>query len=763
MIVVHMVGNAHIDPVWLWGWQSGVDEALATVSSAVDRCDEYPDFIFARGEAWVYEQVERLRPDLFARIGKLVNQGRWSVVGGTYIQPDLNLPTEVGLRRQFRRGQAYFRDRFGLTPRVGCNVDSFGHPAFLPDLLAEHGCVGYVVRRPEPHQFAIPFNSFRWQGAGGAEVMGFRAIPGYAAAFTELYGQIMVAVDNADPALGHTMCFYGIGNHGGGPTKGQIDWIIEHRHAFPGIELRFSCPETFFDTIASKRDMLPVVRGELQHTFPGCYSAMSDVKRAQRHGEQLMDQAERIVSLCAGSEAEKSGYLGRLERAWDDLLLTEFHDIVTGTSIPSAWPSCRAMQGRARIAAEEVVVEATRRWSYRSLPRVNEHQIVAINSDDQPYRGLVEHEPWLDFDIWHKRWISDLDGHPLPVQAVQPEAMQLVPRILFPAEIAAGSAGHFLVRSDARPDVATETDLTVSPDHIGNGHVLLRLGPNGISGLTFAGRELLGNEGIGLQLRKDSTDTWTFHADRWAEAVETTLSAGVWVVEETGPLRARVHLESRLGTSRVRWTISVVRGEPRVFFRLEVNFDEKFRLLQFPFRMARMARRRTDGVLGGAVERALSPVEWPVLGWSRLTYDDCEVALVTNDAYSLSVDAGQWQWTLMRSPRMAWGGGLPAVYHHHDWHTDQGTHDMAFELYLGTALPDDVLHRATRRQAQPLITFDRYEGMNRPSFGPVPPKGIWTAAMHRNIADGRLPEPPDDGNIAAALWATSAASKIGKD
>ena len=104
---VHMIGNAHIDPVWLWPWQAGVDEALATMASAADRCDEYPQFVFTRGEAWLYKQVERIRPELFARIRKLTERGQWHITGGQFIQPDLNLPTEAGLRRQLEIGRAH--------------------------------------------------------------------------------------------------------------------------------------------------------------------------------------------------------------------------------------------------------------------------------------------------------------------------------------------------------------------------------------------------------------------------------------------------------------------------------------------------------------------------------------------------------------------------------------------------------------------------------------------------------------------------------
>ena len=345
-VIVHMIGNAHIDPVWLWPWQAGADEALATFRSAADRCDEYPEFVFTRGEAWLYEQVERIDPELFERVRTLIESGRWHVTGGQYIQPDCNLLDGMGLRRQILHGRRYFQDRFGVSPKVGYNVDSFGHPATLPDILASHGYEGYVFHRPAAHQVALPAQTFRWRGSGGGEVIGFRISPAYVTRTDDLYGQIMLSIEAADPGCGHTMCFYGVGNHGGGPTKGNIEYILENRNAFPGAELRFSTPQAFFDAIAETRDRLPARDEELQHTFPGCYSVMHDIKQQQQRGEHLLDQCGRLVDGFADDEEERRE-LHRTARsaAWDDLLFTAFHDVLAGTSVPAAWDSVRAMQG----------------------------------------------------------------------------------------------------------------------------------------------------------------------------------------------------------------------------------------------------------------------------------------------------------------------------------------------------------------------------------------------------------------------------------
>jgi alpha-mannosidase len=744
-MLVHMIGNAHIDPVWLWLWQAGADEAIATMSAAADRCDEYPEFIFTRGEAWLYRQVERIRPDLFARVRKLIERGQWHIAGGQFIQPDLNLPTEAGLRRQLIHGQRYFREKFGITPTVGYNVDSFGHTASLPDILVEYGYTAYVFRRPEQHQVALPANAFVWQGVKGGEVMAFRIEPGYVANFADLTGHVKIAIEHADPALGHTMCFYGVGNHGGGPTKAMIEWIIEHKR-FDGHELVFSTPQAYFEAIAAQRARLPRVNIELQHTFPGCYSVMHDIKSDQRHAEQLLDQAERAANAFAAGDDEREGYQGQLDGAWEDLLFTAFHDILAGTAIPSAWRSVRARQGRARIAGEEVLYDATRRWSYRTLPRVNVQQVVVINTDETPFSGFVEAEPFLDFDNWRDRWLADERGRAVPFQEIQPEANQLMPRILFPAEIGPFSSRQFQVLDDAAPPrEPMEGSMAASPEMLSNGRLTVALGGGGVAAISMDGSNLLGAGGIGLHLRRDTSDTWTFHTDRWEEPVETALESAAWQVEETGPLRVRARLDGRLRHSRIRWSVSLYRGEATVYLDLEVNFDERFTLLQMPIRLAAKPASWTDGIAGAHVERQPSPTEWPFLGWSRLRVGDTDIGFVTNDAYSHSVDGPIWQPTLLRSPKMAWGGGEPAVYAGRDHHTDQGLHRFAFQLWFAKRLTEANLARAAQRQAQLPVVFDRYEGMNRPAWGPVPPRSLWGPAMLRNLAEGRVEEPAPDG------------------
>ena len=397
------------------------------------------------------------------------------------------------------------------------------------------------------------------------------------------------------------------------------------------------------------------------------------------------------------------------------------------------------MQGRARITGEEIAVEATRRWAHRELPPVDEQQIVVINPDEALWEGMVETEPFISFDAWRNRWLSDVNGQPIDFQAVQPDAAAHVERVIFLLRLGAKKSAQILVRTDKRPSSqAPDSDLEASSDLIANGHLRAELDGSGIRRLIAGGRDLLGEGGVGLHLRRDLSDTWTFHTARFVEPIETILQTDGWVVEETGPLRARVRSEAWLGRSAVRWTLTLHRDEPRIHIRVEVDFSERFKLLQMPFHLTSSPARRTDGLPGGQVERTAGQTEWPVQDWSRVELADRQLALVTGDAYSVSLDGTCWTWTLLRSPKMAWGGGEPVVYAGRDQYTDQGPHSFDFVFCVGRHLEDTMLHTVARQQMQPPVVFDRYEGMDRPPWGNNPPRAFWLGAVERALADGRM-------------------------
>ena len=168
---LHLVGNSHIDPVWLWQWPEGLQEVRATFRSALDRMTEYPEFIFTSDSAAYYEWIEEIDPDMFEEIRERVAEGRWEIVGGWWVEPDCNLPSGESFVRQALFSQRFFLERFGRIATVGYNVDPFGHNAMLPQLLKRAGMDSYVFMRPGPHEYRLPGPIFWWRSPDGSRVL----------------------------------------------------------------------------------------------------------------------------------------------------------------------------------------------------------------------------------------------------------------------------------------------------------------------------------------------------------------------------------------------------------------------------------------------------------------------------------------------------------------------------------------------------------------------------------------------------------------
>ncbi|MCC7495419.1 MAG: alpha-mannosidase [Fimbriimonadaceae bacterium] len=452
MITVHVVFNAHLDPIWLWPWPVGLDSALATCRSACDRLDAHPDVVFTRGEAWVYEMIRRTDPALFERIRAHHQAGRWELAGGWWVQPDCNLPSGWGLAQQIALGRRWFDEHFGAAPDIGYNVDSFGHAASLPRILWEGGQRRYIMMRPQGHEMRLPARLFRWRGqADGPEVTVFR-LARYNTHHLPTVEDVRQAASELPAGVSDTMFFAGLGDHGGGPTEEIIAWIRAHQDTIPGCRLEFSSPSRFFDAVAAHDAKLPEVVGELQHHAVGCYSVERGVKTAVRRAEQRLAQAAAVVGESAS-----------LDAAWRTVCFHQFHDTLGGTCLPSAYPSIYDQLGGAAAAAEEALVLQLRRTA-AALPPAAQQRLVLQNASDLPFEGLVCAEAWMERQAWQPHWrLVDPHGQTVPWQLIDPEASLpggLMASLVFPVTLQPREVTH--LRIDTAPGQAASVDTTLS-------------------------------------------------------------------------------------------------------------------------------------------------------------------------------------------------------------------------------------------------------------------------------------------------------------
>lgn len=664
MKTVHLVFNAHLDPVWLWPWSAGLDELINTCSSVCDLLDRHPGLIFTRGEAWAYEMVEDMAPALFRRIRRHVQRGQWEIVGGWYIQPDCNLPGWRNLERQLELGSAYFRSRFGGSPRIAYNVDSFGHAASLPDLMSRRGQRAYVMMRPQAHELKLPANLFRWRGIGGGEVATFRIAPEYCTPAGMSWDHIERSLAGLPAGVDETMCFVGVGDHGGGPTEALVQWCLAEANRRKDVRLVFSSPSRFFRAVAATRGRWPVVSGELQHHAIGCYSVHRAVKLGVRRAERLLERAERVV---AADPALGKARAAALERAWKWTCFSSFHDTLGGTCLPSAYQQVDAQLGHAAATADEVIQLGLRRRALR-LGRDRHQRLVLANFGARAVDDFVEHEPWLEWTGWGADWVLlDESGRRVPYQLLQPEAVrESMVRLLIRLRVPA--MGMRVLRIARAAESAAMRGRSFSRLSVSS------------AGALAARRQRRPIALPRLILREENTDTWAHGIDRFSGAVLGEAKWDAVARLETGPLAEIWQTRGTIGESPLRAEWRFYTDAEFHDVRLTVDWREEHRALQVVFRRPRTSTAFISGIPGGVLGRAADGVERPVRDFVAIDAPNDRFAVVCPTVFSASVHSRHVSLTLLR-------GCLMAHHEPHDGQVlrrqfcDRGGHEFRLRIY----------------------------------------------------------------------------------
>ena len=410
-----MVGNAHIDPMWIWDWDEGMHEVLQTFRAAADRLDEDSELRFTASSASYYRWVLDTSPELFARIRRHVDAGRWVVTGGQWVEPDCNLPAGESVCRQFLYGQRFLADHLGITASVGYNIDSFGHSGTLPQLLAASGIGAYVFMRPGPEEKEISSPAFLWRGTDGTELPAYRIPYEYSTegAEEELIRARAGELVARSSALGlPLMAFFGVGDHGGGPTRLAMR-TVHALSAESGGTVAFGDPATYFEELGDGvRGELPVVEGELQWHAVGCYSARADLKLANAKAEDALVAAEVLNEMSRLLTGDAPDVRRELADAWEGVLFAQFHDALGGTCTDRATAAVHALLVSGASRAERVAV--------RALHRVAEHVDTWVEGAEMA-EGLEA---------------SAIGGLPVPLLAFNPHSWPVTGPVSIPHPIA---------------------------------------------------------------------------------------------------------------------------------------------------------------------------------------------------------------------------------------------------------------------------------------------------------------------------------------
>ncbi len=765
---IRIVGNSHIDMAWLWPWTETVEVVRNTFRSVLDLMREYPDFKFTMSSARAYEWMQEKYPDLFQEIQQRVKEGRWEVIGGMWVEPDLNMPAGESLVRQILVGKGYFQKNFGVDVKIGWNPDSFGYNWQLPQIYKKSGMDYFVTQKLLwAHEFTtFPYKLFWWQAPDGSRLLtyfphdyagGIDAEPlaqDLSIWMPSIYGPKLTD----HPEMMH---LYGVGDHGGGPTRVMLDHADQLRApdaVFP--KLQFSFASDFFDDLEKKLPnmQVPTWDGELYFQYHrGVFTTQAETKRRIRRAEELVLNAEKFSSLASlyGRPYPQEG----MEMAWKRLLFDHFHDIMPGSGI-----AVNYLDAKRNLEIVDRFAEDASRVSLREIAaHVNTEgegvPVMVFNSLSWPRTGVTELEAQLPAPA-KQIAVLDSKGKPAETQLLSLDpATHRAKFLILTKTPSLGYQTYFVRAATVAAPVHSMLKASASPqeDVLENEFIRLKVDPqtgcmtslfdkrSGTESLAPAETDTGGPKnatcGNLLQTFVDKPkqwDAWNIDADfedhHWdldkADEVKLT---------EHGPLRAVIEVKNHFQNSTFVRDITLEAGVPRVDVKMTAEWHEKHILLKVAFPVSAHSNHATYEIPYGSVERPTTrntpaekaQFEVPAQRWADISDEKHGFSLLNDCKYGYDAKGNVLRLSLLRSPEYP------------DPHADEGHHEFTYSLYPhGGGWKDALTIRRGYELNYKLISMqvEKHQGAlpAEHSFVQTPDENIIVTALKKAEDDSAL-------------------------
>ena len=712
-VTFHLTGNSHIDAAWLWPWTETVDVVKRTFGTAAQLMDEYPTYTYTQSAAQYNVWMANKYPRINDQIKERINQGRWEVVGGMWVEPDLNMPDGESLVRQLLVGKRTFKQLYGVDVRIGWNPDSFGYTWQLPQIYKKSGVDYFVTQKMawnETNQ--LPLKLFWWESPDGSKVLGY---------FPEGYGNtdlgpVRLANDfvhsrKVAPGLTNLMDLYGVGDHGGGPTRAVLDqglhWM-EPNEVVPNM--KFGIAQTYFDTVQTKiasdspvwnygtmaagqtqlpdppagEITIPTWKDELYLEFHrGVFTTQSNHKRNMRESEEWALNAEKYSSLAW---LDGQSYPAtELTDAWKKILFNQFHDLAAGSGIGVIYKDAQQDYDQVHLATDQAASQAL-------------HTIQASVDTTAP-AGSV---PVLIFNPlgWQRSGLAQLDVQMPDSAATGVSVLDAENRVL-PSQVLSSNAKtntyHLLVDARNVPSMGYEvahvipgkrafpTDLKVSGDSFENSILKVTVDPKTgcITSLydKKAGFETLaagscGNELIAFKDTPKQFDAWNIDADFDKVFTKLDTADSVQMVEK-GPLRVIVRVTRSWQNSKFVQDITLYSGMDQVIVTNDIDWHETHILLKAAFQLSASSSMATYEIPYGTIQRPTTrnnswedaKFEVPAIRWADLGNSQHGFSLINESKYGYDAVGNTLRLSLLRSPVSP------------DPDADRGHHHFSYALY----------------------------------------------------------------------------------
>ena len=672
---LHLICNAHIDPYWQWEWEEGAAAAVSTFRTAADCCDLSDAFIFCHNEVILYQWVESFEPELFKRIRRLVKAGRWHIMGGWYLQPDCNMPCGESFVRQMLIGKRWFLEKFGVEPRTAINFDSFGHTRGLVQILRKGGYDSYIAMRPG--DVGLPLE-FVWVGYDGSEITVKRVEVCYNTLSGTAPARVREFKDKLRAGRPVTLRLWGVGNHGGGPSRKDVRELDAYIAATTDCEIKHSTPEAFFSALRASGLPLQRVERDFNPTMVGCYTSQVRVKQKHRLLESELYATETMLATAAMQDRLR--YPGDdLRAVMRDLATAQFHDILPGSSVQNVEEAgLRLLDHGLEILSRQKARAFFALAAGQPPAADGEIPILIYNPHPWPVTGTWECEFGLaDFSFKEQFTLGKAfqNGRELPSQ-IEKENSNLNAdfrkRIVFAAELAPATMNRFDCRLEVAPAHPTPRQRTVDGKiRFDNGvmQVAIDAATGWLTRYAVGGVDYLQPGAFRLLVMKDNEDPWGMlvrqyreedgefsllspeEGSRFSGLRPENVIASVRVIED-GPVRLVIEAVFGFRNSFAVQTYKLPKHGTEMEIQMRVFWNEKNRMLKWSVPTRLSGSRCLGQVACGIESLPVTGDEWVSQHWLMVADDARRLALsVANDGlYGSDCKNGELRLSLLRSP-----------------------------------------------------------------------------------------------------------------
>ncbi|MGI6316500.1 MAG: alpha-mannosidase [Christensenellales bacterium] len=642
----HLIANGHLDPVWQWRVPEGLSLVKSTFRSALDRMIEFPDYTFTSACASYYKWIKLSEPEMFEEIKQRVKEGRWAVVGGMWVQPDCNIPSGEAFCRHMLYSQKFFKNNFDFIVKTGYNVDSFGHNGMLPQLLKKSGIDNYIYMRPDNRDEKpnLPFESLHlWKSPDESVVNCFHIPDSYTGDIQK--ERLESHYYNKSQPM---MVFFGVGNHGGGPTKEHLanaDAFIEKG------DFKYSVPDAYFEE--TKNLFKPLVTEDLQHHASGCYSANSRIKELNRRAETELVTAEKL-DVLAKAITGSATHSVEIESAWERVMFNQFHDILAGCSIKEAYIDADNAYGYARETALNINTFAAQRISWRikttDFLDADTSEMRARmwyrNGEGSPMVVFNPHSfPVKSIGQFGEQGVSkvlDSNGDEVRLQKVRAPYTDSdhVRKTIFEAEVPSfGYAVYYLFHYDSAEVKEYETDLAATVDTLENRKVKIVIDKESGAVVSYVLKaddlefvsELLGKA---IVCDDFANDTWGHKIFDYNMDIGS-FGDGTLELIENGPVRATIKSVAKYGRSVLTRYYSLYSNSETLTVRTVLDLDEQYKSIKLSFKADVKNKTVTYAMPYGFIEKEANGQEEPSHAWCDISDETGKgLALLNTSKYS---------------------------------------------------------------------------------------------------------------------------------